>query len=361
MNQQDLNGKGPSKWEKLRAPCFGNAPRFNENTNSQGRAETPATTESTKIGQSYSKVEPVADVDSKAQNIPPISSYSANKTTFSNVAVCGCILNQSVRLLVDTGAAISVVSEQFYNVTLRPNVQLKKNNLISNIKTADGNTTPVIGFVSFEIIIGDHSYNCDASVVPNLAYQVVLGCDFLHANNAIIDVKRESVTFEPKHTVMFTKGCNSLTVPDVHNAKTYVISSQSEGIIPAYQSMHVDLVVGFIEAHCKVSDTHPIIDTPATLLHKGNCIVTFCTSTNEVFIADVGCDPAIPVLKNVATATNADGIARFSSLWSHIFHQMKVLGLFRPSVHLLTCSPHRPLSVVEVRLFDRRLIPMTRG
>ena len=159
---------------------------------------------STKIGQSYSKVEPVADVDSKAHNIQPIGSYFANKTTFSNVAVCGCILNQSVRLLVDTGAAVSVVSEQFYNVTLWPNVQLKKNNLISNIKTADGNTTPVIGFVSFEIIIGDHSYNCDASVVPNLAYQVVLGCDFLHANNAIIDVKRESVTFEPKHTVMFT-------------------------------------------------------------------------------------------------------------------------------------------------------------
>ena len=194
LNQQDLNGKGPSNWEKLRALCFGNASRFNENTNSQGRAETPATMGSTKIGQSYSKVEPVADVDSKAQNIPPIGSYSANKTTFSNVAVCGCILSQSVRLLVGTGAAISVVSEQFYKVTLRSNFQLKKNNSISNIKTSDGKTTPVIGFVSFEIIIGDHSYNCDASVVPNPAYQVVLGCDFLHANNAIIDVKREPMT-----------------------------------------------------------------------------------------------------------------------------------------------------------------------
>ena len=46
-------------------------------------------------------------------------------------------------------------------------------------------------------------------------------------------------------------------------------------------------------------------------------MVTFCTSTNEDVNADVGCVPAIPVLKNVATAKNADGIARFSSLWSH--------------------------------------------
>ena len=347
--------------EKLRAPQSENASRFYESMNYRKRDEIPAKTWSPRLGQSYPQAKPVADVDSKAQNIPPIGSHSANKITFSNVAVCGCTLSQNVHLLVDTGGAISVVSEQFYNATLQPSVQLKKNNLIYNIKTADGNTTPVIGFVSFEIIIGDHSYNCDASVVPNLAYQVVLGCDFLHANNAIIDVKRESVTFEPKHTVMFTKGCNSLTVPDVHNAKTYVINSQSEGIIPAYQSMHVDPVVGFIEAHCKVSDTHPIIDTPATLLHKGNCIVTFCTSTNVDVIADVGCVPAIPVLKNVATATNADGIARFSSLWSHNIspnESARFVSSFIPSSDVFISST---LSLVEVRLFERRLISMTRG
>ena len=166
--------------EKLRAPQFEDASRFYESMNCRKRDEMSAETWSPRPGESYPQAEPVADVDSKAQNIPPIGSYSANKTTFSNVAVCGCILSRNVHLLVDTGAAISVVSEQFYNATLQPSVQLKKDNLISNIKTADGNTTPVIGFVSFEIIIGDHSYNCDASVFPNLAYQVVLGRDFLH-------------------------------------------------------------------------------------------------------------------------------------------------------------------------------------
>ena len=105
--------------------------------------------------------------------------------------------------------------------------------------------------------------------------------------------------------------------------------------------MHVGPVIGLIEAHCKVSDTHPIIDTPATMLHKGNCIVTFCTSTNVDVIADVGCVPVIPVLKNVATATNADGIARFSSLWSHNLapnESARFVSSFSPSSDVFASS-----------------------
>ena len=73
-------------------------------------------------------------------------------------------MNQTVHLLVDTGAAISVVSEQFYKDILHSEVFLRTNKLIDNIKTSDGHTTPVIGLVTFAITIGDQTYSCNASV-----------------------------------------------------------------------------------------------------------------------------------------------------------------------------------------------------
>ena len=48
--------------------------------------------------------------------------------------------------LVDTGAAITVVSEQFYRDILSI-IHALKSKTVYNIKTADGHTTPVVGLV----------------------------------------------------------------------------------------------------------------------------------------------------------------------------------------------------------------------
>ena len=154
--------------------------------------------------------------------------------------------------------------------------------MISNIKTADENITAVTGLVSFEIVIGDHSYNCDASVVPNLAYQVVLGCDFLHANDAINDIKQECVTFKSNNTVIFTKYGNSSTVANVHSAKTCVIDSQCEVIIPAYLSKTVDSVVGLVEANHKCSDAYHLMGASTLAIpDQDNCATSRFINPND--------------------------------------------------------------------------------
>ena len=194
--------------DELRVPHVENAARFYGSMNCRKRDEIPAETWSPRLGQSYSQAEPVADVDSKAKNIPPIGYYSANETTFSNVAVCGCILSQNVHLLVDTGAAISVVREQFYNATLQPSVQLKKNNLISNIKTADGNTFPDIGFASFEI---NHSCSCDAPLSLTLLTKWCLDATSSMPTTRLLTLRAfRNPQFQGVHRKLVLKSCCSI-------------------------------------------------------------------------------------------------------------------------------------------------------
>ena len=75
-----------------------------------------------------------------------------------------------------------------------PNVFLKSNYAINDIKTAEGHRTPVRGLVTFVVTIGHQIYNCNASDVPNLAYCVVFGHDFLHKNGVVINAPNEKVT-----------------------------------------------------------------------------------------------------------------------------------------------------------------------
>ncbi len=76
------------------------------------------------------------------------------------------------KCLVDTGAAVTVISEQFYHDVLHNDFPLKTNSTVSNVKTANGHTVPVNGFVSFPVVIGQFNV-INTSVVRSLAYSVV--------------------------------------------------------------------------------------------------------------------------------------------------------------------------------------------
>ena len=84
--------------------------------------------------------------------MPCIDPGTLSEKRLSNVSINGTISSQKVRLLVDTGAAISVAGESFNYDVLRASFYLKKSETISTIKSADGSTSPVSGLVSF---IGD--------------------------------------------------------------------------------------------------------------------------------------------------------------------------------------------------------------
>ena len=87
----------------------------------------------------------------------------------SNVLIWGTACKQSCKVLVDTGAVITVISEQFFADVLRANFAIQTCEKIGSINTADGTKVPVTGEVRFPLLLGDSEYSCEATIVPGLA------------------------------------------------------------------------------------------------------------------------------------------------------------------------------------------------
>ncbi len=80
----------------------------------------------------------------------------------------------------------------------------------------------------------------------------MLGRDFLHKFNALIDVRGHRVTFSQENPVFFAVGDTPPVCSDVRVAKTFVIEGNSEVIIPAcLSSFPSEPLIGLIDANLK--------------------------------------------------------------------------------------------------------------
>ena len=116
------------------------------------------------------------------------------------------------------------------------------------------------GAVTFSVIIGDHDYVCNASIVPDLAYKIVLGRDFLHKSSAVINIRQQLVTFSENNAVCFANDDLPPLVSEVRVSNTQVIDAHSEAIIPAYlTSFPATPVIGLLEATPKLSNEYHLL------------------------------------------------------------------------------------------------------
>ena len=229
--------------------------------------------------------------DKKINSEPKIPAIAPDVTTndgeTKNVLIWGKIQNQAFQVLVDTGAAVTVISEQFFNDILRAYILLERSEAVNCVRTANGNTISVKGSVTFPILLGDEEYSCKALVVPGLAYSVVLGRDFLHESEAIINVRAETVTFRRTNKVAFVSSDFSPFVSGVRTNETFVIEGNSETILPAQLSVLASQpVVGLIEANSGLSSSHRLLAASCLASVENEGLVS-------VRLLNPSCDPVI--------------------------------------------------------------------
>ena len=105
---------------------------------------------------------------------------------------------QSIKALVDTGAAISVIEKEVLQEVYKKQVlQLKTDNL-GDVKTVNGEALPVLGMFTTALDIANGSYSCTFLVVQDLPYDALLGRDFLRENGAIINLKESTLQLDGK-------------------------------------------------------------------------------------------------------------------------------------------------------------------
>ena len=141
---------------------------------------------------------------------PIVPSIQAGKDILpfnpTDVLIWGIALKKPTKVLIDTGAAVTVISGIYYSDMLWPLFELKSNIQLASVKTASENSLPVTGLVSSTVVIGQLEYQCDASVVSGLAYNIILGRDFVHNFSTIIYVGGQTVQFSGNNVVYFATG-----------------------------------------------------------------------------------------------------------------------------------------------------------
>ena len=153
------------------------------------------------------KVMPALDESSTAQVCPSTTTTSSEKVKkrlphsdarlhSSDLTTSGVIAGEAVQLLVDTGACLSVIDEKFLQTIYGPFSPKMTDGSLLSIQTVNGEHVPVLGKIAVPIELNGREYACDFHVMQNLAYDAILGRDFLQQNRALIDLDNNNITFK---------------------------------------------------------------------------------------------------------------------------------------------------------------------
>ena len=169
------------------------------------------------------KVMPARDESSTAQSCPSTTTTSSEKVKkrlpysdaslhSSDLTTSGVIAGEAVQLLVDTGACLSVIDEQFLQKIYGPFSPKMTDGFLPSIKTVNGERVPVLGKITVPIELNGREFVCDFHVMQNLAYDAILGRDFLQQNRALIDLDNNNITFKRSKDAKKTRK-HSSTLP----------------------------------------------------------------------------------------------------------------------------------------------------
>ena len=117
----------------------------------------------------------------------------------------GEIAGQVVQLLVDTGACVSAIDVQLFTKIyghFPPNMSKG---------SPSGEKVPVLGKITLPLQLQGREYTCEFNVMQKLAYDAILGRDFLQKNGAPIDLLDSTLSF--KGTAYVEDHPSTKTVP----------------------------------------------------------------------------------------------------------------------------------------------------
>ena len=149
----------------------------------------------------------------------------------SDLPTTGEIASKLVQLLVDTGACVSAIYEQFVHKTYGQFLPKMTNGSLTSVQTISGDKVPVLGKISVPLKLNGFEYSCGFHVMKNLAYDAILGRDFLQRHQARIDFETNSLTFKGSTDVRKKRESTSVSELPVmgtyHSAMTNVETEAS--------------------------------------------------------------------------------------------------------------------------------------
>ena len=171
-----------------------------------------------------------------------------------DLTVSAILNRQRIKALVDAGAAVSVIDENFLKEIYQGHLPPLQKHSSGDVKTVSGAPLPVSGTFTTTLEIANGLYSSTFLVVRDLTYDALLGRDFLRANGAVINLKDSTLQLEESIARPLSEGACPVRV--LYNC---VIPASSEAVIPAYlDQTYTPRDVGFVEASPRLIERYQL-------------------------------------------------------------------------------------------------------
>ena len=131
-------------------------------------------------------------------------SFPSQRTAF----VIGKINDRATKLLVDSGACISVINYQLVKNVLQKDDAHHEvtTSTFPEVYIVSGEKLPSIGQIRVSLLLNGRRFPCQFHVMSNMAHQAVLGRDFLQSNGAIVNFSKGKIKLDKTHPLKMTLG-----------------------------------------------------------------------------------------------------------------------------------------------------------
>ena len=132
------------------------------------------------------------------------------------ITICGSLEGQLVDFLVDSGACSSVITEKFTQQMYGDQYPAKvSDGVLQSIHTISGDDVPLLGKIDTQVKFDGVLYPIQFHVTKNLPCEAILGRDFLHQHDAVIDLKNNYLNLGDQSLKLKRK-------PDYSGTGTYI-------------------------------------------------------------------------------------------------------------------------------------------
>ena len=207
------------------------------------------------------------------------------------------MFKQSVQALIDSGAAVSCISEEFFKhiPSQKPPLQ---NSSIQHIQGVSGQTLLVCGEITVPVVFNRFTIHHTFQVIRNLSRPLIIGVDFLAEHKASINWFT--------HTFEVQGGITEVPLITSH-AKTYLVTTVSEIKIKSNCEVLFPVRIKGIKDSTDVFLLEPLSSTPTKFgvlgvecisqIEQGKTVYKVLNYTNS--------DVYIPPNTPIATASNS--------------------------------------------------------
>ncbi|KRZ52308.1 Retrovirus-related Pol polyprotein from transposon 17.6 [Trichinella nativa] len=200
--------------------------------------------------------------------------------------LAGKVNGRSVRFLVDTGAAVSVIRES--EVNMAGNVRISRHGS-RQIVAANGECLETVGTAELDIKLGDKFLARHSMIVArNLSHPCLLGTDFLRPRKALIDlgdgrIKLDGIwlNLESPHTPNDRNQREAEQECDICLLETVTLPARTEVIVTGKSNANWTTKDGFFEPAPKLVTNHSVMAACSlSRTHRGTVPVRLLNGTD---------------------------------------------------------------------------------